>query len=165
MANAMVALATTTLGSAQQVITFSNIPSTGYRDLLLVVNTDISGSTHPYLQFNADAGANYSLVEAYGSGGTTASANATATKLWIGYNPFPMSNGQSTTQIHIMDYAASDKHKTVLIRTGNASTAVYMSAGRWASTSAVSSIEINTNSGGSLFASASTLSLYGIVSA
>ena len=60
-----------------------------------------------------------------------------------------------------MDYSATDKHKTMLSRGGSSSFGVGMNAGRWANTSAVTSVLVIGQSGLD-FAAGSTFYLYGI---
>jgi hypothetical protein len=59
-----------------------------------------------------------------------------------------------------MDYSATDKHKTVLIRHNYTNSIVSMAAGRWASTAAVHTVALTKTS--LSFASGSVISLYGI---
>jgi len=79
MASAMVALATTTLGSAASSITFGSIPAT-YRDLRIVVSVRSDSVNSPYaqcrLQFNADTGSNYPTVEMTGDGSSAGASNS-----------------------------------------------------------------------------------------
>jgi hypothetical protein len=68
----------------------------------------------------------------------------------------------NVTIVHIMDYSATDKHKTVLSRANRASSGVDAIAGRWASTSAITSIKYFAS--GRTLDIGSTVALYGIVS-
>jgi hypothetical protein len=61
-----------------------------------------------------------------------------------------------------MDYSATDKHKTVLARHNNSAGEVSMSAGRWASNTAINSISLKVLPSGS-FNSGATFSLYGVI--
>jgi len=63
-----------------------------------------------------------------------------------------------------MDYSATDKHKTVLVKRGVSDATGYsvgMEAGRWASTSAITSINIFDQSGDT-FDAGSSFALYGV---
>jgi hypothetical protein len=73
-----------------------------------------------------------------------------------------LSSEVSIQVIQFMDYAQTDKHKTVLMRTNRAGGGVSMIAGRWASTSAITSIVLAPDGG--TFNTGSTFYLYGIVS-
>lgn len=150
-------LATLTLSGSDSEIVFSGIPAT-FKDLVLIVQgTTTTGAGLP-MRFNGDSGSNYSNVVAYGDGSSTASGSGSGTSFELGY--FTTNPAMSTVQI--MDYAATDKHKTALIRYGSpASTNITaMRAGRWASTAAISSITLTTTTGS--YASGTTFSLYGV---
>lgn len=157
--NTYTALATVTLGGSDADIIFSSIPAT-YRDLVIVIrakNTvDAQGIR---CQFNSDTGNNYSYVVMYGTGSSAASGASSSQ----GYADFGVNRTTDTsTIVQIMDYSATDKHKTMLVRSDNASEITLAYANRWASTSAITSIKLyaSVNS----FTSGSTFSLYGIAS-
>jgi hypothetical protein len=64
----------------------------------------------------------------------------------------------------IMDYSATDKHKTSLSRgnaLGQANVSVIAYASRWANTNAITSLTVLLESGS--FLTGSTLSLYGVI--
>jgi hypothetical protein len=163
-----VALANYTIaGSADAEIVFSNIPAT-YRDLVLIANGSPDDTQYPslVLRLNSDSGNNYSYVRMSGNGATGSSGAA------ANQNVMPVSSaaglGPATTSrfalvCHLLDYSATDKHKTVVARNDVPGTAVEMSASRWASTAAVTSISVLTNTT-TKYAIGSTFSLFGIVS-
>lgn len=161
MAKAMVALANITLGSAQATVTFSSIPAT-YRDLRLVVdvlNTTSSNQTN--IQLNGDTGSNYSrLIMAGQAASGASSASATGTSIVCMNWSAPDNATRVLMTADFMDYSATDKQKTILLRSnhGNEVDAV---AARWTSTSAITSIKLYPDS--STFAAGSTFSLYGVV--
>lgn len=157
----MVALATTTLASAASSITFGSIPTSGYRDLRLIYSgTRSAADIAIRVRFNGDTGSNYSLVYMIGTGSTTGSGTSTATYGELGY--FGQA-GQGNAQMDIMDYSQTDKHKTSLVRSDESASGTLAYANRWASTSAITSVNAFTSSGN--FAIGSTFSLYGIVGA
>ena len=156
--NTYTALATITLTSTDSSIDFANIPNT-YRDLVLVIrarNTvDAQGIR---AQFNGDTANNYSYVVMFGTGSGSGSSGAVASQ---GYADFGVNRTTETsTIIQIMDYSATDKHKTMLVRSDNASEITLAYANRWASNTAISTMKVypSVNS----FAIGSTFSLYGI---
>lgn len=164
MANAMVALANTTVGTSATV-TFGSIPAT-YRDLRIIIRVGGTTSTGSGITFNSDTNysANYSRVVMTGNGTSASSfTNSGAGNPAANHDAGALrTDGQLI--IDILDYSATDKHKTFLSRqdaAGNETTAL---AGRWASTSAITSIMLANDSGGGL-SSGTTISLYGIVSA
>jgi len=168
MAAAMVALANLTLGSAQSTVSFSSIPTTGYRDLRLVVSIKHTNSgRYTHFRVNGDSGSNYSAVQMFGDGSSAQSASYSASTRFVLANNYFESNTEAILgTIDFLDYQATDKHKSVLWRSGLAGTVVNASAGRWASTSAITSIVLDsTEAGSNTFAAGSTFSLFGIVSA
>ena len=148
-----------TLTSSASSVTFSNIDQT-YGDLVLSCS-DIRSSTGGTFQFqlNGDTGNNYSWMYMSGNGSSTSSAKA-GPQARIVISGGGMDNtGPIMATAQIMDYSATDKHTSCLIRSGNLTNVnVSAYAGRWANTSAVTSI---TLFGGS-FNSGSTFYLYGI---
>jgi hypothetical protein len=152
-------LATVTLGSATASVVMSNIPAT-YRDLILVVDGTTSGTgVGVGLRFNADSGTNYAGVIMSGSGSAAASSSNAANNVAdIAYFD-NTSKMNAITQI--LDYSATDKHKTLLSRSNQAGTYVLAYASRWANTAAITSAQVLALT--SSFASGTTLSLYGVI--
>ena len=60
-------IATQTTSGSTGAVTFSSIPQT-YTDLVVVINTSLSGLCNSLLQFNGDTGSNYSGTVIGGSG-------------------------------------------------------------------------------------------------
>lgn len=161
MASAIVALANITLGSPASSVTFGSIPAT-YRDLRLVV-TCIGGTNFNLsLRFNGDTGTNYNRVSMAGNdiGNAVSSSNTSVDQLYGG-----VGGSQPAPQIFdLMDYSATNKHKSTFCRANVLDSGfmyVQATAGRWASTSAITSVIVM----GGTFGIGSTFSLYGIVSA
>lgn len=161
MGAALVPLQNITLGSAAASVTFGSIPGT-YRDLRLVVTAqqNTTSDRQATIKPNNDA-ANASLVYMDGSGSGTASGTASNISIYY-IAPGPAANSivQSTTDI--MDYSATDKHKTFLTRAGSSYNPVSAYVSRWASTAAITSLVIYPNIGGN-FSAGSTFALYGVV--
>lgn len=153
-------LANITLGATANPVTFSSI-SQSYKDLVLVVSCLADTTANLMIRFNSDSAANYNLLnmQANGSGyssGTTLNTNI----IYIG--PTVNSTTQPSNHIaHIMDYSATDKHKTVLARGNEPSSLLQGIAGRWSNTAAITSIEVwgyGTN-----MRAGTTISLYGVI--
>jgi hypothetical protein len=151
-----IALATTTLSSAAGSITFSSIPAT-YRDLILVANASSSFDDLGRVQFNGDTGSNYSSVIMFGDGSSAVSEAFTSTHIWT-YRIGTTNRGTGILQI--MDYAQTNKHKTVLARVGESGRMVSATAGRWANTNAITSVTWTPQGGN--WTAGSTFSLYGV---
>lgn len=163
--NTYTALATVTLGGSDSEIIFSSIPAT-YRDLILVCSArgTITTFTNVSIRFNSDTGSNYTTVAMYGTGSAAASYSETATNITLEQIARSNDTASVFTPIvtQVMDYSATDKHKTVLTR--NSSTVsgnVVALASRWANTSAITSITLYPFSGS--FATGSTFSLFGVI--
>jgi hypothetical protein len=157
-------LATVTLGTAASSVTFSSIPAT-YRDLIIITNqTMVSGSGYDTsLRFNADSGSNYSNVYVLGTGSTSISGVQSLTFADCGFMNSFVSN-QFNRIINIMDYSATDKHKTLISRASNPGSGeqVAMYSNRWANTAAITSVQVFSGAGNS-YAIGSTFSLYGVI--
>ena len=150
------ALATVTLGSSASSVTFSSIPAT-YRDLILVVNGQSASNPDLLLSFNGDTSNIYTNVTMAGNGSSAYSFAITRTGI------FTMAAGTSRLMMtaQIMDYSATDKHKTVISRGNLPAAELGASAGRWPSTSAITSVAVRA--GASTFDTGSTFSLYGVI--
>jgi hypothetical protein len=161
MAKAMVALANLTLGSTQATVTFSSIPAT-YRDLYVVIRGIGSTSNmNPRMTVNADGGTNYNTVAMQGDGASpTSSSLATRPFVDMTFNSRVQTTIDWQSTISILDYGVTNKQKTILLACGNTN-GVERIASRWASTSAITSIELFFSSG--TWAAGSTFALYGIV--
>lgn len=149
-------------------VTFSSIGSS-YRDLILVgadiLGSSGSGTIGVWARINNDYGSNYNAVWMRGDGSATGSpsdSNNGQFTSFIRYNPSETNVGQFVA--HFMDYATTNKHKTILVRSNTLSTGgTSAAAHRWASTSAITSISIfNSNYGFDFFAAGSTFYLYGV---
>jgi hypothetical protein len=143
-----------TLAAASSTITFSGIPQ-NYRDLIVVVNGSQAVNQYVAIRFNSDSGNNYNQVRAYNTT-SDSQTNASFGRLSVG-NPQSFSSYIAS----IMDYSASDKHKTWLSRSNNVSDYVGMIAGRWASTSPITSLSVLTTTSDT-WNVGSTFMLYGI---
>ena len=71
-------------------------------------------------------------------------------------------NNRQAGIVQIMDYSATDKHKTLLFRGGGPATGVGASATRWSNTAAITSIKL-INTAGTLD-TGFTLTLYAVIS-
>ena len=161
MASTYTPIATYTLGSATATVTFSSIPST-YTDLVLVASySAATNSTGNSFTFNNDTGTNYSNTTLFGNGTNPGSQIVTNQ---TGIQGFYYSFSEITTGIiNIMNYSNTTTYKSCLVRSADANGYIIQRAGLWRSTAAINRLDI-TNSGGN-FATGSTFTLYGILSA
>jgi hypothetical protein len=159
-------IATTTLSSATQTITFSSIPST-YTDLRLVFNGPGStANTGVLLRFNSVSTNTYdnNYMAGYGSGKDSYRTNqvsyiyCTSVDSMTASYPF-------TTTVDIFSYTSSIS-KGCLITTTNERNGVgstTIATGLWRNNATISSISIFAEF--NQFAIGSTASLYGILKA
>jgi hypothetical protein len=150
------------LGTAVSSVTFGAIPAT-YRDLVLVVVGTGSTTLEGRLRLNSDSGSNYSYVRIAGNGSTATGANASSqTSAFVSNIATARTGDALQMRINIMDYSATDKHKTILSRADNSAVGTEAFANRWANTAAVTSAQILTSTGN--WAIGTTVNLYGIAS-
>jgi hypothetical protein len=160
-----VPLATYTVtGSPDASVTFSSIPAT-YRDLIVVFQGRATPSNGAGgVRFNSDSGNNYSTVEVAGNATPPFTSSSSGNNAaYFTFSFAVESVGTTTSNIQVLDYSASDKHKPMLTRTSIGQDLVpAMYAHRWANTDPITSVEVFllTNS----FVVGSTFSLYGIAS-
>lgn len=151
-------LASTIVSSSTNAVTFTSIPSS-YRDLIIVVTAQTSVAAQLRVRPNE---VTTSMVSVTAEGnGTSTSTNHYGNIGEMGtFNN--MSNDASVQIIQFMDYAQTNKHKMVLMRTNRASAGTSMIVGRWGSTEAITSIQLVTDGGN--FNTGSSFYMYGLVS-
>ena len=147
-------LATQTLGSAAASVTFSSLGS--YTDIVWVLNGTSTANAVITVQFNADAGANYSCTWMDGNGSVADSSRDTTSYIYIG-NPTSEFNIIGS----VMNYSNANTYKTYISRGNTSASRVSAVVGLWRNTAAITSIKfLNSN-----FATGSTFTLYGIKAA
>ncbi len=154
-----IALANITLSGNASTVTFSSIPNT-YRDLVAVINTKgLTGSPTPrggYMTVNGSTGSSVYVL----SGGSNSSAGQDGSDIMI-----PVGNNHSTVVVDIMDYSATDKHKTILTKVATPGVSAWFIVSRYASTNAVTSISfVGPDTGSDQYVTGSVFTLYGIAS-
>ena len=158
-------------------VTFSSIPQT-YTDLVLVCSaqcgsgaTSTNGDYRLFLNYNGDAGANYSHTRVYNSNGAMAYQQQTGRSEvdYASHMPAYGSGEFSTITFNIFNYANSSTYKTTLQKGAVFTNATYTEIGLdvnlWRSTSNITTIAITPGGNATTFATKSTFSLYGIASA
>lgn len=156
-------LANLTLGATATTVSFGSVPATA-RDLILVAQVGVSNSSIVRVRLNSDAGNNYSYQRMEGNG-TSATAATASTQAFIQIamgDGRPTSTSNALIVSNFLDYSATDKHKTVLSRSDNAALGTQALVNRWASTSAITTIQLSLESTFT-FSVGSTFALYGIV--
>lgn len=157
------ALATTTLSSTANSITFAGIPQ-GYKHLQIRATVNIASWV--WMRFNDDtASGHYNGHEFRGDGSSITAQSLggyDSSVLWTALPPggtYPL-----TFVTDILDYSSTSKNKTTRTLSGsdaNGSGTVQMVSGLWMSTSGITSINL-FGYAGNLFAAGSTFALYGV---
>jgi hypothetical protein len=166
------AIATTTLGTATNPITFSSIPQT-YTDLVIVVagrgtGSNTIDSTLSY--FNSNTGTNnYSNTFLYGDG-ATAYATQNTNAVYFAFGTHPGNNATANVfgaeVFHVLNYSNTTTFKTVISRSSTdigGSGQTWLSANLWRQTSAINTIQLYTSAGN--WAVGTKFSIYGIKAA
>ena len=165
-------IATVTVGSGgANSIQFSSIPSTfTHLQIRGIARSATSASSIVplYVQLNA-TGSSHVSHWMYGDGASVTATNAASANLiyvgYIGQNSTTASSFNGTV-IDILDYANTNKYKTVRSLSGtdlNGSGRVGLFSGVWVgSTNAITQINLYANAGGDNFAQYSSFALYGI---
>lgn len=160
-------IATYTAGSNFTSYTFSSIPST-YTDLhLVIVTSRTSSGVNPSLtiQFNGDTGTNYSMTKMRGTG-TSALSNRESNSTAINFSYFSMNLDLTNPFIiDVMNYSNTTTYKTAIGRSNASGSGTEATVGLWRSTSAINSLTINNDGGGSYLLAGTTATLYGIAAA
>jgi hypothetical protein len=164
-ANSYESIATVTVGSGgASSVTFSSIPSTYTHLQIRYIARNSSLSSNTILTFNSDTTANYSTHYLLGNG-ASASAGAEVSSTYIYTDILSQtSTSFAPTVVDILDYANTNKNKTVRSLSGldmNGSGTVWIASGAWRNTAAVSSIRLVIGAGFN-FAEYSSFALYGI---
>jgi hypothetical protein len=163
-------IASQTLASSASSVTFSSIPTTlngkTLRDLVLVMGLQANTGVNVFVKPNNDTNsANYSYIIMGGLNGSSSGFSGSNSGGYAGLLLTAYAAVNSTDQwsgiLQIMDYAQTNKHKSTLARVDSIPQATSAIAGRWASTSAISSLVIDTGTSNT-FSSGSTFSLFGL---
>lgn len=162
-------IATTTLTSNQNTITFSSIPGT-YTDLRMVaflklVGGPAGGVANEYFRFNGDTGTNYSRTRLIGDGSSATSTNTNNSSSAL-QTFTPAAGGVGLTVVDIFSYTGST-FKTLLwtdsADTNSSTSYIVRTVGLWRSTSAITSI--TWENAGDTYAAGTQITLYGIKAA
>jgi hypothetical protein len=169
------ALATVTVPSGGTAsVTFAGIPS-GYKHLQIRASAQCNRATYGTddlnITFNSDTTANYGYHTLFGNGATAQATAASSTAFMQVLSGAGTGNGSTfaSSIIDILDYANTNKYKTMRTLSGddlNGLVAGYggyavLSSGLWISTSAITSVSIVINTGAS-FTEHSSFALYGV---
>jgi len=154
-------IATTTLGSNANSVSFTSISGT-YTDIVIVAQTkNSSTAANTRVTFNSDTGSNYSYTRLSGDGSSATSGSA-INAAFIGIDT-QAANDTTFNQVFIFqvsNYSNSTTYKTSLSRANNASYGTNTTVGAWRSTNAITSVTFTPDGG--QYATGTTFTLYGI---
>lgn len=172
-------IATSTVGSGgSSYVEFTSIPGTythlQIRCLSQENQSPVSSNTsfdNFVMRFNSDSGSNYARHHLNGDGASAAAYGAAS--VTYAYTGISQRGGTSNlyfgaTIIDILDYANTNKYKTVRALSGadlNGSGNIRLASALWQSTSAVTSIRLQSDSSGWNLQQYSHFALYGIKAA
>lgn len=157
-------IATVNVTSATANIDFTSIPSTyTHLQLRMLVQEPIDTVA---LQINSDTGNNYSWHSLLGDGGAVAAGAASTTNMIYVATTYGTSGSNfAVAVVDILDYANTNKFKTVRSLTGNDNNSSFskvgLYSGLWQSTSAITTLRVRSRTSGN-FAQYSQVALYGI---
>ena len=166
-AGAFESLATNLLGTNTQTVSFASIPST-YKHLQLRIRGNSNGG--PRITFNSSGGTAYAEHYLDGSGSSATAGGSNGNNHFGTYGSLVNGGGgglsgqENAWLIDIHDYSSGSKNKTVRAFTGydaNGSGQIKLGSALWASTAAISSIQLDAGSGKTWYAG-TLFSLYGI---
>jgi hypothetical protein len=159
-------IATTTLGSASNSVTFSSI-SGSYTDIFAIVSMPASGVVTTAIRFNGDTGTNYSTTLLVGSGGGSGSYRESNKSYGVTGGLVSGLGANSNFIVQINNYSNTTTYKTSLTRSNSATNnEVGANVITWRSTSAITSISFIDYAGGAnTYPTGSTFALYGIKAA
>lgn len=161
-------IAETVLGSDTATISFTSIPAT-FRHLVVVLEGRASPSQTSVgigLRFNADTGNNYDrqTLQAVGTG-VTATQTTGGSFIQIGLLSAATATANASGSIRVMipSYRQTTFHKTMFSEGAAqaSSIATQRNAGRWASTAAITQIDLLIPTGGN-FLTGTVAGLYGL---
>jgi hypothetical protein len=159
MPNTYEPIASNTLSSAANTITFSTI-SGAYTDLVLTTNCRIStGDNAFHIRFNSDSGANYAVTLINSTGSTATSARGTSeTQSLIGVG----GTSVQSSVVHINNYSNATTYKPFFVQIANSTNYNRLVVGSWLNTNAITSVSILLLGTGDTFSTGSSFTLYGI---
>lgn len=170
---AMFPLQVITVGAAgASSVTFTNIPGTySHLQVRALVRTSHAAVIRNLgVRINSDSGSNYANHVLQGNGSAaSASADTSITYSYIGIAAGANANSNvfGANVIDILDYANTNKYKTLRNLNGvdnNGDGSVFLKSGLWQSTSAITSLSFSIE-GGANITQYSQFALYGVKSA
>ena len=161
--NSYESIATVTVGSGgTSAVTFTSIPATYTHLQVRALGKDASIYGAIFMRFNNDTASNYSRHGLYGDGSSPAAFGASGAPYMNLLSTPVSSGGFGVGVIDVLDYTNTNKYKTIRSLNGwdnNGSGLVMLVSGNWRDTSAISRIDILSDS---TIGEYSSFALYGI---
>jgi hypothetical protein len=152
-------LANVTLAATASSITFGSIPAT-YRDLVVVLVGANTQTDQVRMILNGSTTSSQWLrMTGTGSAATSVSGSQNYVSASVAIVPTSTLAIQITA--NIIDYSATDKHKTVLSRVGQTANGTEAVVSRWPNTAAVTSVALSTTTG--VWQIGTTAAIYGVI--
>ena len=162
-------ISTVSLNSSQATIEFTSIPATyTHLQLRFIARGSYGSDSGVHIRFNSDTGSNYSRHRVYGENTTAGSDGSDNNTEMVAGKIGNVSNIFGAAIIDILDYANTNKYKTIRGLVGHDRNAsggiVLLASGNWRNTNAVTSIllRLDDYSLGGEWQQYSQFSLYGI---
>lgn len=144
-----------TLSSSTTSITFNSIPNT-YKHLVFSIRATGNGPLK--LQFNNDNNLNYANASLYAEGGQAPFGNFYVDEFINFGVTFLNSTKPNLFQIELIDYARTDKYKSLISKEAARDETLAIIGGTWENTSAISSVTFE----GATYNAGSVFALYGL---
>lgn len=126
------------LSSAAASVTFSSIPGT-YKDLVLEIVGNTTGSSNLMYRVNGDSATNYSETRLSGNGTAATSSRGSNTSDAMFGNGF-IAATPAICVVNFMNYASTTTYKTSISRNSQSANQVSLHVNTWRSTAAITSI-------------------------
>jgi hypothetical protein len=160
-------IATATVGTAgTSFLVMNSIPST-YTDLMLIINGSSASAMQVRMRLNNDSSSSYSST-VMGTNGSTASGarSSSITAMPIDYfATFTTASGSGVSIVQLMNYSNTTTFKNAVFRANTAGSGVSVGSGLYASTNAITRIDIISADGSTNISVGTTFNLYGIKAA
>jgi hypothetical protein len=157
--NTYTKIATQTMATATNIVTFSSIPST-YTDLVFVVNGNTDSGRNFHLSINSTGGSSYAFTALTGDGSSASSSQLSnesvlrMAALWA---------ARGNIVFNFFNYSNTTTYKTIISRTSNAANQSNASVGLWRNTAAINRLDCQLSAND--FYAGTTFNLYGIAAA
>ena len=157
-------IATVSVGSGGAAnVEFTSIPGTYTHLQIRQMSLTTENGPNTLIRFNSDTGNNYANHQLYGTGSSALASGNTSIDYIFGSVFSNSSTSPSVAVVDILDYANTNKYKTVRLLSGcdtNGGGLIILRSGVWMNTNAITSIQLPISAGN--YSQYSHFALYGI---